>query len=276
MPQGAIGFRWQEKKGQWNLQLKDGLDGTDIEPTLSLVGACDGALTVSFMDFASGGSVAREVPVRFVDTSDGRVPVTTVFDLLMAHFGVGRGLGGAYPASYDDEDSPYTPAWQEKFTGISRNTVIQFAREWASTAEKTRGKCMIIVGSGVNHWYHANLMYRSGITALVLCGCVGVNGGGLNHYTGQEKLVPAASWSALAMALAAPAERAVLSLRPHRPVAIRSGLCRPSSARRSIRETAHHGSAGGGGAHGLAAVLSAVRPQPDRGGAPSGASRRQK
>jgi nitrate reductase alpha subunit len=201
MPQGAIGFRWQDKKGQWNLQLKDGLDGADIEPTLSLLGACDGVLAVNFVDFASGGTVAREVPVRFVDTSDGQVPVTTVFDLLMAHFGVGRGLGGAYPASYDDEDSPYTPAWQEKFTGISRNTVMQFAREWASTAEKTRGKCTIIVGSGVNHWYHANLMYRSGITALVLCGCVGVNGGGLNHYTGQEKLVPVASWSALAMAL---------------------------------------------------------------------------
>ncbi len=36
---------------------------------------------------------------------------------------------------------------------------------------------------------------------LMLCGCIGVNGGGLNHYTGQEKLVPAASWSTLAMAL---------------------------------------------------------------------------
>ena len=35
----------------------------------------------------------------------------------------------------------------------------------------------------------------------MLCGCVGVNGGGLNHYTGQEKLAPVASWSTLAMAL---------------------------------------------------------------------------
>ncbi|MGH9518294.1 MAG: molybdopterin-dependent oxidoreductase, partial [Terriglobales bacterium] len=39
------------------------------------------------------------------------------------------------------------------------------------------------------------------ITALILCGCVGVNGGGLNHYTGQEKLAPMASWVTLAMAL---------------------------------------------------------------------------
>jgi len=78
---------------------------------------------------------------------------------------------------------------------------VQFAREFAITAEKTKGKCTIIVGSGVNHWYHNNLHYRAGISALVLCGCVGVNGGGLNHYTGQEKLTPMASWSTLAMAL---------------------------------------------------------------------------
>jgi len=79
--------------------------------------------------------------------------------------------------------------------------VIQFAREFASTAEKTGGKCTVIVGSGVNHWYHSNLHYRASIAALMFCGCIGVNGGGLNHYTGQEKLVPAASWSTLAMAL---------------------------------------------------------------------------
>jgi nitrate reductase alpha subunit len=74
------------------------------------------------------------------------------------------------------------------------------ARVGPPTAECTHGKCTVIVGSGVNHWYHANLHYRAMITALVACGCVGVNGGGLNHYTGQEKLVPGASWSVLAMA----------------------------------------------------------------------------
>ena len=35
----------------------------------------------------------------------------------------------------------------------------------------------------------------------MLCGCVGVNGGGLNHYVGQEKLAPVAPWSSLALAL---------------------------------------------------------------------------
>ena len=141
------------------------------------------------------------MPVRYIETVDGRVAVTTGLDLLMAQYGVPRGLAGDYPASYDDEEIAYTPAWQEKFTGIGRNTVVQLAREFATTAEKTKGKCTIIVGSGINHWYHNNLHYRAGISALILCGCVGVNGGGMNHYTGQEKLTPMASWSTLAMAL---------------------------------------------------------------------------
>ena len=77
--------------------------------------------------------------------------------------------------------------------------MLQFAREWADTAATTQGKCMIIIGAGINHWYHANLMYRAGAMALMLSGCVGKNGGGLNHYVGQEKLAPQDSWSTLAM-----------------------------------------------------------------------------
>ena len=79
--------------------------------------------------------------------------------------------------------------------------MIRFAREWATTAEKTGGKCSVIIGAGVNHWYHSNHAYRAAIAGLILCGCVGKNGGGLNHYVGQEKLAPVAPWSALAFAL---------------------------------------------------------------------------
>ena len=43
-------------------------------------------------------------------------------------------------------------------------------------------------------------MYRAGIVALILTGCVGKNGGGLNHYVGQEKLAPVAPWSDIAFA----------------------------------------------------------------------------
>ena len=37
MPLGTLGFRWQEKKGEWNLQMKDGQDGSDLAPALSLL-----------------------------------------------------------------------------------------------------------------------------------------------------------------------------------------------------------------------------------------------
>jgi nitrate reductase alpha subunit len=201
MPQGTIGFRWQTQKGQWNLEMKDGQDGSEIEPLLTLLAHQDQTLPVQFSDFASERVRQREVPVKYLDTPTGRVAVATIYDFLMAQFGVSRGLGGDYPADYDDESNPYTPAWQEKYTGIDRKTVVQFAREWATTAERTEGKCCIIIGAGINHWYHNNLMYRAAMTGLMLCGCVGRNGGGLNHYVGQEKLAPLSSWTSLAMAL---------------------------------------------------------------------------
>jgi len=201
MPLGSLGFRWQEQKGQWNLQMKDGQDGADLSPALSLLDDNDAVLQVAFDDFSADQAVQRGVPVRYLATAHGQVAVTTVFDLLMAQFGVKRGLAGAYPADYDAENDVYTPAWQEKYTGIDRANVIQFAREWASTAEKTGGKCSIIIGAGANHWYHSNLIYRAGISALMLCGCVGKNGGGLNHYVGQEKLAPAAPWATIMGAL---------------------------------------------------------------------------
>ena len=75
----------------------------------------------------------------------------------MAQYGVDRNLGGDYPKDYSDKDSSYTPAWQEIFTGVDSKTVISFAREWANTAISTEGKCMIIIGAGVNHWFHNNL-----------------------------------------------------------------------------------------------------------------------
>jgi nitrate reductase alpha subunit len=124
--------------------------------------------------------------------------VATVYDLIMAQYGVGRGLPGDYPEDYADPDAAYTPAWQEIHTGVDSRTVLQFAREWANTAAVTEGKCMIIIGAGINHWYHGNLMYRAGAMALMLSGCVGRNGGGLNHYVGQEKLAPQDSWSTIA------------------------------------------------------------------------------
>ncbi len=201
MPGGSVGHRWGEEQGKWNLKLEDARTGEAIDPVLSFLDQHDEVPQVELEHYESDRLVLRGVPARRLRLADGSViRVTTVFDLLMARYGVDRGLAGEYPSGYDDEELGYTPAWQEPFSGIDRKTVIEFAREWAKTAEITGGRCSIIIGAGINHWYHNNLMYRAGIVALVLTGCVGKNGGGLNHYVGQEKLAPMAPWSAIAFA----------------------------------------------------------------------------
>ena len=182
------------------MKFENGVDDKPYDPILTLLGNRDETLPTEFTEFGLDKTAIRDVPVRYIETTEGKVAVTTVYDLIMAQYGVGRGLTGDYPKDYTDKDAAYTPAWQEIFTGVDSKTVLQFAREWAHTAATTEGKCMIIIGAGINHWYHANLMYRAGAMALMLSGCVGKNGGGLNHYVGQEKLAPVDSWAAIAFA----------------------------------------------------------------------------
>ena len=199
VPKGSMGHRHGKELGKWNIKLENTLDDAPYDPMLTLLNGNDGVLRTEFTEFGLDKKAWRDVPVKYVETVNGKVAVTTVYDLIMAQYGVSRGLGGDYPKDYAAKDDAYTPAWQEIFTGIDAKTVLSFAREWANTANITKGKCMIIVGAGVNHWYHGNLMYRAGAMALMLSGCCGKNGGGLNHYVGQEKLAPQDSWSTIAL-----------------------------------------------------------------------------
>jgi nitrate reductase alpha subunit len=196
-PKGTMGGRWaKEKAGNWNLKYEDFVDNSSYDPSLTLLNKSDDVYQVEFVEYGLDKTAMRGVPVRLVETTDGtKVPVATIYDLTMGQYGVGRGLAGEYPTSYDDEKQAYTPAWQEIFTGVGRETVTKFAHEWADTAEITKGKCMVIVGAAINHWFHGNLMYRAATMAQMLTGCNGVNGGGMNHYVGQEKLAPVDSWS---------------------------------------------------------------------------------
>lgn len=198
IPKGAMGHRWEKKGGNWNMKLENEVDDQHYDPYLTLLNNSDDVLQVSFTEFGLDMHRLRGVPVKYIQTSKGKIPVATVYDLVMGQYGVDRGLAGDYPKDYTDKDAAYTPAWQEIFTGVDSKTVIQFAQEWANTANLTKGRCMIIVGAGINHWYHGNLMYRAGTMALMLTGCVGRNGGGMNHYVGQEKLAPVDSWAAIA------------------------------------------------------------------------------
>jgi nitrate reductase alpha subunit len=165
---------------------------------LSFLENSDEVIDVEIDNFPEGSTISRKVPIKQIETEDGKVMVATVYDLMMTQYGVGRGLEG-YPERYDDDDI-FTPKWAEKYTAISSDNIIKFAREWAGTAEKTGGKCTVIIGAGINHWYHANLIYRAAIHALMFTGCIGKNGGGLAHYVGQEKLAPGESWGSIALA----------------------------------------------------------------------------
>jgi nitrate reductase alpha subunit len=215
VPQGSIGYRWPgegEAKGLWNLEPKDGETGEEVRLALSLIDRHDGVVSVAFPYFGGklhehfpendqGGDVLlRNVPVRRIALADGEAHVATVFDLLCANYGLDRDLGGACAKGFDD-NVPYTPAWQEPITGVTADKAIAVARGFAENAEKTKGRSMVIIGAGMNHWYHQDMNYRSIINFLMMCGTVGVSGGGWAHYVGQEKLRPQTGWTMLAFAL---------------------------------------------------------------------------
>ena len=107
-------------------------------------------------------------------------------------------LGGA---GYDDPNEPYTPAWQEPITGVPAAAATRIGREFAANAEESRGRSMIIMGAGANHWFHADTIYRAFLALTTLTGCQGVNGGGWAHYVGQEKTRPLTGWTQLSSAL---------------------------------------------------------------------------
>jgi len=103
-----------------------------------------------------------------VTLADGKaVEVTTVFEML-------RGELAQYPLARVAE-----------ITGLPAHEIQAFARELG-----TRKPAMIIHGAGVNHWFHNDLINRSLILLVALTGNVGKNGGGFNHYVGQERIWP--------------------------------------------------------------------------------------
>ena len=68
-------------------------------------------------------------------------------------------------------------------------------------AEESRGRSMIVMGAGTNHWFHSDTIYRAFLTLTNLTGCQGVNGGGWAHYVGQEKVRPITGYTQIANAL---------------------------------------------------------------------------
>ena len=212
VPNGSIGFRWGQTDGKWNLEQKE-VGGKEAKLCLSLIDRRDelapvafpyfgGIVTENFSNNEQGGDVLlRNVPVKRLALAEGDTLVASVFDLLLANYGIDRGLGGGNVASDYGQNIAYTPVWQEAITGVKAADVITVARQFADNADKTHGKSMVIIGAAMNHWYHSDMNYRGIINLLVMCGCVGQSGGGWAHYVGQEKLRPQTGWTALAFAL---------------------------------------------------------------------------
>ena len=211
-PQGSIGFRW-DKSRKWNLEPRDGKTGDEITMQLSLLGKHDEIADVAFPYFGGIESeffegvaldevLMHKLPVKIIRLADGsEARVAGIFDLTLANYGIDRGLSDVNCATDYSEIKAYTPAWAEKVTGVSQHNIIRIAREFADNAEKTHGRSMVIVGAGINHWYHMDMTYRGIINMLVFCGCVGQSGGGWSHYVGQEKLRPQTGWLPLAFGL---------------------------------------------------------------------------
>ena len=162
VPNGTIGSRW-EKNGKWNLEAKEEINGEEISPLLSLINHDKKEkVSVAFPYFGNlehehfsstdhNSILERVVPAISLQLKDGDALVTTVYDLFLANYGVDRGLGGENVATSFDDDVPYTPAWQEKITGVKRENAISVARQFAENAHKTHGKSMVIIGAAMNH-----------------------------------------------------------------------------------------------------------------------------
>lgn len=201
IPNGTMGQRYEEGV-KWNLNLV-GEDGKEIDPVLSFKDHESKVMTIQFPYFDNDGNGIFERPiiVKEIENKDGEtIYITTIYDLMTSQYGVRRLNHPLEASSYEDENSMYSPKWQEKVTGVKSSIVTQVAREFAQNAVDTNGRSMIIMGAGINHWFNSDTIYRSILNLVILCGCQGVNGGGWAHYVGQEKCRPIEGWSTIAFA----------------------------------------------------------------------------
>ncbi|MGG4104449.1 nitrate reductase subunit alpha [Paenibacillus lautus] len=201
VPNGTMGQRWEQDK-KWNLILERE-DGSIIAPALSVEPQGGERQTISFpfFDNNANGTFERHIPAKTIQLEDGTQRlVVTVYDLMLSQYGIGQADSGLDTDGYKDADSFYTPAWQEKITGVKPSIVVQIAREFAQNSLDTGGRSMIIMGAGINHWFNSDTIYRSILNLVILTASQGVNGGGWAHYVGQEKCRPIEGWSTVAFA----------------------------------------------------------------------------
>src|SRR5699024_5853460 len=160
IPNGTMGQRWEEGK-KWNLILEND-DGTPIDPQMSGLGedSQSSEFIFPYFDSNGNGTFKRSIPGKEVRFADGAVKrVATVDDVRRSQYGITRDGGSDVAKGYDDEQSMYTPAWQEAITSVKPELVTQIAREFAQNAIDTGGKSMIIMGAGINNWFNSDTIY---------------------------------------------------------------------------------------------------------------------
>jgi len=81
------------------MKLENADGDKNYNPLLTFLEKNDEVLQVQFTEFGLDNQTARGVPVKYIDTVNGKIPVTTVYDLTMAQYGVGRGSSRRAPGS---------------------------------------------------------------------------------------------------------------------------------------------------------------------------------
>ena len=116
-PNGSIGFRWGEK-GKWNLEQR--ADGKDVELKLSLLDIRDSVVSVGFPYFGGNEnphfrSVSQSpvtlhpLPAKQLTLASGESGlVVSVYDLILANYGLDRGLDDVNAAKDFAEVKAYT------------------------------------------------------------------------------------------------------------------------------------------------------------------------
>ena len=198
VPNGSIGDRWgEEGKGRWNLELGD------IEPELSLLGTHDELVDAAPAALRHrrrprrGACCAACPPSASATCSSRRSSTSSARTTASSATPTCRATGRRTSTT----PRPTRRPGRRRSPASTPTCARRIAREFARNAERTNGRSMIVMGAGTNHWFHSDLIYRSMLNLVLLCGCQGVNGGGWAHYVGQEKVRTITGFSTIAFAL---------------------------------------------------------------------------
>jgi len=126
VPNGCIGSRWNNE-GKWNLRNEDLRTGKEYAPLLSVIDQKDEIIDISFPYFGASTHSdvqIRKVPVIKCRTAEGEVLCATVFDIMLAHYGVERGTVGQSGGGW----AHYVG--QEKVRPQSGWATLAFASDW--------------------------------------------------------------------------------------------------------------------------------------------------